>query len=172
MAIVRRRLLGALGLSVLGATPAAALARSEQNAAALDTALAESPLLYLSPLRSNGALSRCQAEVWFQALPGAAVVVTRSDAWRARAIRQGLTATQLWIGDVGLWRRSNGSYRSLPSARATGTTVEDAAEQARLLDLFGAKYRREWGVWGPRFRRGLNEGSRVMLRYDLEPLTS
>ena len=85
MAIVRRRLLGALGLSVLGATPAAALARSEQTAAALDTALAESPLLYPSPLRSNGALSRCQAEVWFQALPGAAVVVTRSDAWRARA---------------------------------------------------------------------------------------
>ena len=167
MAVARRRLLQGLGLTALSATAPRVLGQSDT--AALDTALATSPLLYLSPLRSDGTLSRCQAEVWFQALPGAAVIVTSAQAWRARAVQQGLTEAQLWIGDVGLWRRSDGRYRALPSVRGRGTLVQEPTEQQRLLELFGRKYRREWGVWGPRFRRGLKEGSRVMLRYDLTP---
>ena len=35
----------------------------------------------------------------------------------------------------------------------------------RALEAFGAKYADEWGSWGPRFRDGLADGSRVLLRY-------
>ena len=71
----------------------------------------------------------------------------------------------LWVGDVGQWQRSDGEYKNLPSLVASGGHVEDAAEQARVLQIFGSKYADEWGTWGPRFSNGLADGSRVMLRY-------
>ncbi len=131
------------------------------------TALAadESELIYLSPLKSNGDLSSCQAEVWYVQDGSNMYVVTASSAWRARAIAQGLSRTQVWVGDVGPWQRSGGSYKNLPAMQANGSRVEDAAEHARLLEKFGAKYASGWDSWGPRFRNGLADGSRVMLRY-------
>ena len=74
----------------------------------------ESPLIYLSPVRSDGELSACQAEVWFATEGQDFYVVTASNAWRARAVTQGLTDTQVWVGDVGRWQRADGSYRQLP----------------------------------------------------------
>lgn len=126
---------------------------------------AESPLIYLSPIKSNGALSACQAEVWYVQDGADMCVVTAADAWRTRAIGQGLTDTQVWVGDVGLWQGSNGAYKQLPSLRATASLEQDAVSHARLLTLFGQKYVSEWGTWGPRFQEGLADGSRAMLRY-------
>ena len=128
---------------------------------------AEPHLIYLSPVRSDGKLSSCQAEVWYAQDGADMFVVTASNAWRARAISRGLLSTQVWVGDVGQWQRSGGKYKDLPSLTASGSQVDDAAEQARILEKFGAKYSDEWGTWGPRFRRGLTDGSRVMLRYRL-----
>jgi hypothetical protein len=131
----------------------------------LDAALAESDLVYVTPLRADGQESRCQAEVWFAADGGDAVVVTASDAWRARAVDAGLNRARIWVGEVGVWSESNGGYRDLPGATAQVTRVQDPAEHTRLLALFGDKYSLEWVIWGPRFRKGLADGSRVMLRY-------
>ena len=125
----------------------------------------QSPLIYISPFKSNGALSRCQAEVWFVQDNQQFYVVTAQDAWRAEAVRQGLTQTQIWVGDVGQWQRSDGRYKQLPKLQAQAELVQDASAHARLLETFGAKYASEWGSWGPRFERGLADGSRVMLRY-------
>ena len=125
----------------------------------------DSPLIYISPLKSDGTVSRCQAEVWFFGDGDSDYVVTRSTAWRAEAVRKGLTQAKIWVGDVGLWQRSNGKYKDLPSHFATVSFVTDAAEHTRLLEGFGAKYSSEWGKWGPRFRNGLADGSRVMLKY-------
>ena len=33
------------------------------------------------------------------------------------------------------------------------------------LAAFGAKYPDEWDKWEPRFRKGLADGSRVLIRY-------
>ena len=125
----------------------------------------ESAVIYLSPIKSNGELSRCQAEVWYVQDGRDMVVVTAHDAWRARALERGLAETQVWVGDVGLWQRSGGKYKSLPSVRARGSMIDDDNAHARLLKKFGSKYYTEWGTWGPRFKEGLEEGSRVMLRY-------
>jgi len=131
----------------------------------LQAALAESELVYVTPLHGDGAESRCQAEVWFVEDGGDAVVVTASDAWRARAVDQGLDRARLWVGDVGVWTDSGGAYRKLPGTVASASMITDAAEHARLLEVFGDKYSLEWIAWGPRFRNGLKEGSRVMIRY-------
>jgi len=125
----------------------------------------ESHLIYISPFKSDGALSRCQAEVWYVQDGADMYVVTASNAWRARAISRGLQRTQVWVGDVGQWQRSGGRYKNLPALQASGSRIDDAVEQVRLLEKFGAKYSDEWGTWGPRFRNGLADGSRVMLRY-------
>jgi hypothetical protein len=84
-------------------------------------------------------------------------------------LRAGLPRARIWIGDLGVWTRAEGRYRSLPQVEAVGSLVEDSAEQARVLGLFGAKYPVSWVLWGPRFRRGLEDGSRVMLRYRVTP---
>jgi hypothetical protein len=91
--------------------------------------------------------------------------VSATGAWRCRAIAGGLTRARLWVGEYGNWQKSDGKYRQAPQLTAVGTRVDDNSEQARVLDLFGDKYRLEWVVWGPRFKNGLADGSRVMLRY-------
>jgi len=40
---------------------------------------------------------------------------------------------------------------------------------AAALKAFGEKYPIQWLLWGNRFRRGLADGSRVMLAYQLNP---
>jgi len=131
----------------------------------LQAAMAESDLVYVTPLRSNGRESSCQAEVWFVADGGDAVVVTANDAWRARAVNQGLDRARVWVGDVGVWTDADGAYKALPSTVTSASMITDPSEHARLLEAFGDKYSLEWIIWGPRFRNGLKEGSRVMIRY-------
>ena len=155
----RRQFLGTLPLLTL-----AAPGMAETTGGSDDSELRlDSPLIYISPLKSDGSLSRCQAEVWFAEVDGALYVVTQSDAWRARAVSRGLTAARIWVGDQGVWRR--GRYTDLPSARAEAAFEQTAETQARVLDALGDKYSAEWGRWGPRFRKGLTQRSRVMLRY-------
>ena len=162
----RRRMLALGGMALGGSLlPSRLLAAVTDGAVALDEALSSSDLIDVTPLRRNGAESSCQAEVWFVAEGRDAYVVTASDAWRARAVENGFSRARVWVGDVGVWSDSGGAYRKLPSMVMEGVLVEDAAEHTRVLDIFGGKYSLEWVIWGPRFRNGLKEGSRVMLHY-------
>lgn len=129
--------------------------------------LKTSDLVYLSPLKSNGDLSRCQAEIWFVFDGVDIFVCTDTTSWRARAPGLGLTKTQLWVGDLGQWQGTNGKYRELPAVQAEASIETDTAVQEKALALFGDKYPLSWVVWGPRFRKGLNSGKRTMLRYKL-----
>ena len=131
----------------------------------LKQAVASSDLIYLTPIRSDGSESRCQAEVWFVTDGGDLYVVTESNTWRAHAPRLGLNRARVWVGDLGEWGGTDGKYRSLPQLETVVSYVRAADVQERILDRFGEKYRMEWIVWGPRWRRGLADGSRVMLRY-------
>lgn len=128
-------------------------------------ALVESNLIYLSPIKAGGLLSRCQAEVWYVMLGADAYVVTRTDSWRARAPVAGVTQTKIWVGDLGVWKRAN--YQSLPSVNASASVETDSGRIDAVLEEFGRKYSSEWGTWGPRFRNGLKDGSRSVLRYQL-----
>ena len=149
------------GLTAIGALslPFAVQAKSAKEA------LVESQLIYLTPIKKGGALSRCQAEVWYVMLGADAYVVTRADSWRARAPMAGRNQAKIWVGDLGVWKRAN--YQSLPSVNATASVETDAAQISAVLEQFGRKYASEWGTWGPRFRQGLKDGSRTVLKYQL-----
>jgi hypothetical protein len=71
----------------------------------------------------------------------------------------------MWVGEFGVWQRATDAFRKAPELTATGAHVTDAATQSQVLDRFGSKYKAEWSSWGPKFRNGLKDGSRVMLRY-------
>ena len=166
--ITRRRLLArtGAGLAGLALAPQLAAEAAPVSGSRLPAAADGSDLIYLSPIRSNGELSRCQAEVWFVREADDLYVVTAADAWRARAVGQGLTRTRVWLGDVGEWH-GNPGYRQLPQLDMNAGLVTDTDSHARILEVFGGKYRLEWVVWGSRFRNGLADGSRVLLRYQL-----
>jgi hypothetical protein len=134
------------------------------RARALPALADTSELIYVTPLINGERESRCQGEVWFARVDDDLMVVTAHDAWRARAISAGHDLARIWVGDVGVWSR-NPEYRDLPSVQARASLVADPAEHARVLEVMGAKYTREWSTWGPRFKNGLADGSRVMIRY-------
>lgn len=149
-------LAGALGW------PSRALADAASDA---KSAIAKSPLVYISPLKRDGSESRCHGEVWFVPDGDDLLVVTDPERWRAAAVGKGLDRARLWVGDFGVWKSSNGSFRSGPSYVARARLERDRGVHARALEAFGAKYPDEWDKWGPRFRDGLASGGRVLLRY-------
>ncbi len=142
-------------------------ARSEEAALsqAARKGIAESPLIYVSPLRGDGSESACHGEVWFVADGTDLLVVTTEDRWRAVAVTRGLESARIWVGDFGPWKKSD-QFKSGPSFVAKVALVsKDAPEVERALNAFGAKYPDDWENYGPRFRNGMKDGSRVMLRY-------
>ena len=156
----RRSLLKFAALAPLASMLPVSLARAE-----VKSALVESALVYLSPFKSNGDLSSCQSEVWY-VMDGADVLVcTDTSSWRATAPLQGLTRTRMWVGDLGYWKRAD--YQSLPAADVTASIETDSEVIEAALVQFGLKYPDEWDKWEPRFRRGLDNGKRTMLRYQL-----
>ena len=132
---------------------------------ALRGALAASPLVYVSPLRKDGSESACHGEVWFVAEGDDVLIVTAADRWKAKAIAAGRDRARLWVGDFGVWTRADGKWQNAPSFTARASFEKDAAARARALEAYGKKYPDEWDKWGPRFRTGLADGSRVLIRY-------
>jgi hypothetical protein len=132
---------------------------------ALNSAINDSPLIYLTPIQSNGTESRCQAEVWYVYDKVNMYVCTSVKAWRARAVAEGLDRAKIWVGDLGAWKNTKGRYKSLPQVDAQASAVTDEISMQKALGLFGDKYPVEWVLWQSRFRDGLADGSRVMLRY-------
>ena len=141
--------------------------RAEAGAlpAAARDALGTSPLIYVTALKRDGSESRCHSEVWFVGDGDSALVVTASGAWRAQAVAKGLSRARLWVGDHGVWEPSSKAYQAAPSFLADASLEKTPAVQDHALALFGSKYTKEWGSWGPRFQRGLADGSRVLIRY-------
>jgi hypothetical protein len=166
MRMTRRRFLAATaaGAAVFW-LPRRALADETAPRGALQAALAASPLVYVSPLGKDGSESTCHGEVWFVAEGGDVLVVTAAERWKAKAIAAGRDRARLWVGDFGVWTRADGKWRSAPRFDATAAFEKDAAARERALQAFGKKYPGEWSKWGPRFRDGLADGTRVLIRY-------
>ena len=166
--ITRRSLLTyALATPVIASFIPASSAFAES---AFKSVINDSSLIYLTPIQSNGNKNRCQAEVWYVYDKVNLYVCTSVKAWRARAVTKGLDRAKIWIGDLGAWKKADGRYKSLPQIDAQASLVTDEADIQDALGLFGDKYSVEWMLWESRFRNGLEDGSRVMLRYT--PLTA
>ncbi|MBV1907173.1 MAG: hypothetical protein KUG75_13940 [Pseudomonadales bacterium] len=129
------------------------------------SALKKSPLVYLTPIRSDGRESSCQSEVWFVWDDNDLLIVTASKSWRARAITNGLSRTRMWVGDEGVWSDNQGAYRNLPGFYAEASIDKSARGHAQVLKAMGDKYYVQWLVWQSRFENGLADGTRVLLRY-------
>ena len=157
--ITRRTLVAGAALAPIALWARAALANAQ-------SALETSKLVYLTPIKSDGEESSCKAEIWFGYHGSDIYVVTPPDAWRAEAVSRGLTRARLWVGEFGVWTRSNDAFRAAPELMATGSLETDVDVHAAVLDSMGVKYADDgWGRWGERFREGLADGGRVMIRY-------
>jgi len=154
--------LGALALP-LGRPRARDAAFSLPEAAR--SALGASPLVYVSPLKGDGRESRCHGEVWFTPDGDDVLLATSSDSWKSRAVARGLNRARIWAGDFGPVAKAGDGYRSAPSFLSEVQRDSDPAAFERLMQAFGKKYADSWGKWQPRFRKGYDDGSRVLLRY-------
>ena len=165
MTVNRRQALASGAALLISAWGSSRFAFAAESPAA--AALDESQTIYLTPLVSGGRESACHGEVWFVHHQQAIFVNTKADAWRARAVRRGFKRAKIWIGEFGVWKNAEERYRSAPSLEVEGRLETDAAVHSQILSIYGRKYASEWGSWGPRFRDGLTDGSRVMLRYQV-----
>jgi len=164
----RRQLLGSGGLLLASAAlPSRIFAADADFTLPTETlrALDASPLVYVSPLRSNGTESRCHGEVWFLHDKGDVLICTDSDRWKSVAIQKGMDRARLWVGDFGPVGRSKERFRSAPTLLAKAEFDPERASFDRLLAAFAVKYPDEWGRWKPRFESGYADGSRVLIRY-------
>jgi len=149
------------------------LARTRRaNAAALDAAstkaLESSPLVYISPLRSDGKESRCHGEVWYAWIDGTVVINTAFDRWKARSVRAGLDRARIWVGDFGRVKGlvgANEEFRKGPVFEARAEFVKDSAVLDRLLEQYESKYPAEIAKWRGPMRSGFEDGSRMLIRY-------
>ena len=134
---------------------------------AAQAAIEKSKLIYITPIKSDGKESSCHAEVWFYADGADLLVVTKEELWRSQAVKRGLDRARIWVGDHGVWKRSNDAFRKAPSFLAQAEHLSsDAKAVERTLTGMGPKYTGEgWETYGPRFEKGLADGSRVLLRY-------
>ncbi len=146
------------------------VAAVQESATELPEELETSSLIYLTPIKSDGEESKCQAEVWFVYMDSKVYVTTADGAWRAEAINKDLTTARIWVGEYGPWQRANGKYKEAPQIDLKGSMVdlEDEEFVDSLLQAYSKKYVDEWPSWGPRFKKELDNGSRVVLSYEAE----
>ncbi len=165
--MITRRMLLELSLyaPVLSSLSNSVFADSKVN-----SAITYSDLIYLSPIKSDGNESSCQAEIWFVQKGHDMYVVTSTRSWRTRAVVKGLNRARVWVGDLGSWKSTDGKYKELPSLEVEASLVSDDTVIQEAIELFGDKYPLGWVVYESRFRKGLADGTRSMLRYS--PLAS
>jgi len=129
--------------------------------------LDKSLFVYVSPLKRDGAESRCHGEVWFGWLDGGVVLITAKTSWKARSLESGLALARVWVGDHGRVGGILGgeAFRKAPSFEARARLEKDAAVLDRLMALYRTKYPDEIEKWEPRMRSGFASGERVLIRY-------
>jgi hypothetical protein len=136
----------------------------------LVSALEKSPLVYVSPLRKDGSESRCHGEVWFAWERDSVVLVTGKEAWKARALARGLERARIWVADYGRIRWDEaGKLARAPHFSARARVDSDPTAFERVIPIYARKYPDEWASrWEARFKQGMADGSRVLIRYTPE----
>jgi hypothetical protein len=124
---------------------------------ALKSALKESRYIYVSSTRKDGSLGK-PAEIWFLYHNDAVYVGTLPTSWRAKRIRWGRPLAKIAVG------KADG-----PSFMATGAIVREADTEKVLLETFAKKYPDGWATHAERFRKGFQDGSRVLIKYTPKP---
>jgi len=116
--------------------------------------LARSTYVYIATQRKDGMLGS-PAEIWFMWDQGAVWVASPPTTWRVKRIRHGRALAQIAVGT-----------RYGPAFTAKGALVRDPAAYERLCATYAKKYPDGWPKFEARFRDGLKDGSRVLVRYE------
>jgi hypothetical protein len=109
--------------------------------------------VYIASARKDGSFG-APAEIWFMWGDGVVWVASPTTTWRVRRIRAGRPRARVAVGSQGG-----------PTFEALGTIVTEVARYDDLYHAFAAKYPDGWPKWEQRFRSGLADGSRVLIRY-------
>jgi hypothetical protein len=120
---------------------------------ALQKALAHSTYVYIASTRKSGKLGK-PAEIWFMYHDGAVYVASPPTTWRVRRIKAGRTTAKIAVG------KPEG-----PSFMATGAIVDKPDLYPVLFATYAKKYGEAWTRFEPRFRSGLKDGSRLLIKY-------
>jgi hypothetical protein len=146
---LRRRLVVAAFALCSGALPVPAQALSAEVEAALET----STYVYVSSQRKDGSFGAA-AEIWFMHHDGAVYVASPTTTWRVRRVRAGRPRARIAVGRIGG-----------PTFAAVGSIVADPALHQEMFRAFARKYPQGWPKYEDRFRQGLADGTRVMVKY-------
>ena len=138
---------------VLVATPVVP-AQSAALSPELQKALDSSKYVYIQSTRGDGKLSK-PAEIWFMPYNGAVWVASPPTTHRVKRIQAGHTTAKVAIG------KPDG-----PSFNAKGSIVKDPEVNKALFETFAKKYTNEWKSLEQKFRDGLANGSRVLIKYE------
>jgi len=124
-----------------------------QLAPAIQAELARSKYVDIATTRKDGSLGKA-AEIWFLYHNGAVYVASPPTAWRVRRIKAGRPGAKIAVG------KPDG-----PSFIATGTVVNEPETYPILFETYAKKYPDGWPRFEEKFRSGLKDGSRVLIRY-------
>jgi hypothetical protein len=122
-------------------------------APAIQAELAHSKYAYIATTRKDGSLGKA-AEIWFLYHNGAVYVASPPTTWRMRRIKAGRPQARIAVG------KPDG-----PSFMATGAVVNDPEIYPVLFDTYAKKYPDGWPKFEEKFRSGLKDGSRVLIKY-------
>ena len=136
-----------VGLLLAAPVQAADLPKDVQDS------LASVTYVYISSTRKDGSLSR-PAEIWFLWHKGSVYVASSPKSWRAKRIRWGRPDAKIWVG------KPDG-----PSFMAKGAIVNEPDVHPILFQTFAQKYSERWKSYEDNFKKGLVDGSRVLIRY-------
>jgi hypothetical protein len=128
-------------------TPARALSPE------LEAALEKATYVYIATNRKDGSYGT-PAEIWFMYHEGAVWVASPTTTWRVRRIRAGRPKARIAVGAV-----------DGPAFAATGSIVTDPALHKVMFHTFASRYPQGWPTYEDRFRTGLADGTRVLMKY-------
>jgi hypothetical protein len=121
--------------------------------AAVKADLASSKYVYIATTRKDGSFGK-PAEIWFLYHNGAVYVASPPTAWRVRRIKAGRSQAKIAVG------KPDG-----PSFMATGALVHEPDVYPTLFDTYAKKYPDGWPKFEEKFRGGLKDGSRVLIKF-------
>ncbi len=151
--MLMRRTTGLLIAAALLTVPLAGSRGLADVSPAIKTELANSKYIYIATTRKNGSLSK-PAEIWFMYHNGAVYVASPPTAWRVRRIKKGRSQAKIAVG------KPDG-----PSFMATGAIVNEPDVYPTLFETYAKKYPDGWSKFEDNFRKGLKDGSRVLIKY-------
>jgi len=121
--------------------------------AAVRDQLASATYVYIATQRKDGSFGK-PAEIWFMYHDGAVWVGTPPTTWRVKRIKHHRPTAKIAVG------KPDG-----PSFAAVGSIVTDPKVADLLFETYAKKYPDRWPGYAQKFKDGIKDGSRVLVKY-------